>query len=57
MCLKVFKKRTSVIIFGCNGEGVTGDGGKNVSRGSYVVVGSETDVISRGGFHAKQIFL
>lgn len=28
MCLKVFKKRASEIIFGCNREDVTGDGGK-----------------------------
>ena len=27
MCLKVFKKRTPVIIFGCNRNDVTGDKG------------------------------
>jgi hypothetical protein len=27
-CLKVFKKRAPVIKFGCNREGLTGDGGK-----------------------------
>jgi hypothetical protein len=47
MCLKVFKKKASVIIFGCMREGVTGDRENYFLWGIYVVVGSETEVVSR----------
>jgi hypothetical protein len=47
MYLKVFKESAPIIIRWLIREGVTGDGRKNVSWGSYLVVGSDTDVFSR----------